>query len=218
MQMHWEVLIIPLIAIGVWVLSTIFKGVEDERQKERLRRGPGNQGGGPRPRRPVTDLDRFLEEARRRRQTAAQPRLAEPVQEVRPRPSEQQPTPPPPRPVPVPPRAAPARTERPRPVRTQPAVRRVEPAPTRRPIPMEPVTEVQPIPVVVPVADRPEPTSQPAPSPSPAPPPAAPATVMQPQPASPALARLVGLLRSPQSAATAFVLREIIDEPKCKRR
>src|SRR5262249_53877723 len=92
MQMHWEVLIIPLIAIGVWVLSTIFKSVEDERQKERLRRGPGSQGGGPRPRRPVTDLDRFLEEARRRRQTAAQPR-PEPVQEVRPRPSEQPPPP-----------------------------------------------------------------------------------------------------------------------------
>jgi hypothetical protein len=67
---HWELLLIPLIALGVWILSTIFRSVEDEREKNRPRRS-GEQGNRPRPtasRRPVTDLDRFLEDARRRRE------------------------------------------------------------------------------------------------------------------------------------------------------
>ena len=53
--MRWEILIIPLIALGVWVLGTIFRGAEDERQKALRQRRPG----GPRPpqRRPATEAD-----------------------------------------------------------------------------------------------------------------------------------------------------------------
>lgn len=65
--MHWEILIIPLIALGVWILGTLFKG-EEERNK-RGARGPGGSVRRGPTRRPVTDLDRFLEESRRRRET-----------------------------------------------------------------------------------------------------------------------------------------------------
>ncbi len=64
--MHWEILIIPLIALGVWLLGTLFKN-ENEVAKRGPRR-PGSPAGRPPGRRPVTDLDRFLEEARRRRE------------------------------------------------------------------------------------------------------------------------------------------------------
>ena len=35
---HWEILIIPLIAFGAWILSTIFKANEVEKNKNRPRR------------------------------------------------------------------------------------------------------------------------------------------------------------------------------------
>ncbi len=77
--MHWEILIIPLIALGVWILGTLFKG-EEERLKKNARR----PGAPPRrtPRRPVTDLDRFLEEARLRRE-AEEKRKASPPPPLR---------------------------------------------------------------------------------------------------------------------------------------
>src|SRR6516164_3785374 len=79
--MHWEILIIPLIALGVWILGTLFKG-EDERNK-RGARGPGGSVRRAPPRRPVTDLDRFLEESRRRREAEERER-ALPVPPPRP--------------------------------------------------------------------------------------------------------------------------------------
>jgi hypothetical protein len=47
--------------------------------------------------------------------------------------------------------------------------------------------------------------------------PAAPATLRR-QAVSPILAQVVALLRSPQAAGSALVLREIFDRPLCKRR
>jgi hypothetical protein len=79
--MHWEILIIPLIALGVWILSTLFKGGEDDRFKKGVRR-PGDIAGRTPPRRPVTDLDRFLEEARQRRE-AEERRQAPPPPPIR---------------------------------------------------------------------------------------------------------------------------------------
>jgi hypothetical protein len=65
--MQWELLIIPLIAVGVWILGTLFKTGEEDSTKKGAR--PASKGSGRTPgRRPVTDLDRFLEEARRRRE------------------------------------------------------------------------------------------------------------------------------------------------------
>src|SRR5437764_10509315 len=63
-----EVLIIPLIALVVWILQYIFRGPEDNKPGNRARPGQARPGARPQQRRPVTDLDRYLEETRRRRQ------------------------------------------------------------------------------------------------------------------------------------------------------
>jgi hypothetical protein len=87
--MHWEILIIPLIALGVWILGTLFKTGEDDKTKKNLRR-PGGVSGRGSGRRPVTDLDRFLEEARRRREVEERPKPppSAPVRPTTPRPSQ----------------------------------------------------------------------------------------------------------------------------------
>ncbi len=71
--MDWPVLVIALIPVAVWILATIFRGVEEANEKNRPRpRGDGAQVKVPR--RPSGELDRFLEEARRRRDPAQKPR------------------------------------------------------------------------------------------------------------------------------------------------
>src|SRR5262245_43473698 len=74
----WELLLIILVPLGVWFLSTVFKG-EDDRPGNR----PPREAKPQQQRRPVSDLDRFLEEARRRREAAEQRR---PQPEARPEP------------------------------------------------------------------------------------------------------------------------------------
>jgi hypothetical protein len=187
--MHWEILIIPLIALGVWILGTLFKGGEDERFKK-LGRRPGNGVGRTPPRRPVTDLDRFLEEARLRRE-AEERRQALP--------------PPPPRSV----VSRPPLRERPSQpreaaIRAVPPIRRAEtPAtipvgravaepPRAEPILLEPAAEAAPAPPATPVTRREERSS-------------------------PLLRQVRSLLKAPQSAGTAFVLREIFAPPLCRR-
>ncbi len=59
MECVWIVFVI--IGFGIWILVTLFRKAEEERQRN-LQRPPGGA------RRPVTDLDRFLEEARRRKE------------------------------------------------------------------------------------------------------------------------------------------------------
>jgi hypothetical protein len=60
--------LIPIIFIAVWILSSLLRKAEEENKTDRARRLPGGQGG-PRPtRRPMTEIDRFLEEVNRRRQ------------------------------------------------------------------------------------------------------------------------------------------------------
>src|SRR5947209_18888250 len=79
--MHWEIFLIPLIAMGVWLLGTIFRNAEEERARM-ARRPPGDGGVRVPQRRPVTDLDRFLEEARRRREAGDKGRSPAPPPEV----------------------------------------------------------------------------------------------------------------------------------------
>jgi len=50
----WEWLIIPIIAVGVWIVSTLLRSAEEAK-------GPGKKPEK------VTDLDRFLREVRRRK-------------------------------------------------------------------------------------------------------------------------------------------------------
>src|SRR6516165_10363234 len=133
--MHWEILIIPLIALGVWIIGTLFKS-EDEKTKKGIRsrnnlpaRAPG--------RRPVTtDLDRFLEEARRRRE------------------SEERPKPPP---VPPPARAS---VNRP-PLRERPSRPRETPRLSPLPVRKEEVFDALPVPRPI----SPLPVAEPAPAP-----------------------------------------------------
>src|SRR5262245_60094507 len=67
-----EVIIPLLIFFGIYILQYLFKPPEDKKQQPNQQRRP--QGGGqPRtnpakPRRQVSDLDRFLEETRKRKQ------------------------------------------------------------------------------------------------------------------------------------------------------
>ncbi|HEY7315255.1 MAG TPA: hypothetical protein VH643_38335 [Gemmataceae bacterium] len=188
--MHWEILIIPLIALGVWILGTLFKGGEDERLKRGARR-PGDLSGRTPPRRPVTDLDRFLEEARQRRE-AEERRQA-----------------PPPPPI----RTAIARSplrERPSQSREAPATR---PAPTAIRKPEVPVA----IPVARPVSKPPvaEPILLESADEA-APPPSTPPTTRVARP-SPIVQQVRSLLSKPQTAGTAFVLREIFSPPLCRR-
>lgn len=182
--MHWEVLIIPLIALGVWILGTLFKGGEGDKLKKDVRR-PSKVSVRASSRRPVTDLERFLEDARRRREKEERP-IPPPAPPpahtsiVRP-PLRERPS----RPRETPPRVAP------------PVIRREE-TPLAIPV-AQPVAEpviAEPI-VVVPLA--------------------APTTTRDTR-LSPIAQQARSLLSKPQTAATAFVLREIFDRPLCKRR
>jgi hypothetical protein len=221
--MGFEVFLILLVPLGVWILSSVFKS-DDERPGSR-------QGNGSRPgaqRRPVTDLERFLEEARRRREMAD--RRQQPEGEARPAPSREARTP--------------AISER-RPARTvpppQPRRRQVEgPAPrtNRPPVLLEAVPDNSTV-VLTPRIDPPGlesrrvettrpmaaelPRAMPVPLPvpvvaAPPPPPPAPAVPGARTAPPPALAQLMELLRSPRSAATAIVLREVFNQPLCRRR
>jgi hypothetical protein len=192
---HWEILVIPLIAVGVWVLGTIFRGAEDERQKAAMRqRRPGGPAG-PRPqRRPVTDLDRFLEEARRRREAAARP-------------------------------APPPRPPEPRAPERRPLLQREPERPTavtRRPEPLARPAPPPPPPEAVVAVRRAEPVvveAVPAPHP---PPPAPPPAVVEVRARTATGAaiqdQVAALLRSPRGAGAALVLTEILGPPLCRRR
>jgi hypothetical protein len=82
--MGLEVLIIPIIVVAVWIISTLLRGADESKRTGRL--------GQRRPER-ATDLDRFLHEVQRRRDAAesAEPRTrreeSRPAERRRPSPS-----------------------------------------------------------------------------------------------------------------------------------
>jgi hypothetical protein len=184
--MHWEFLI-PVIAIIVFIVSSLLRGGDDEPARPVQRQGAGR---GQPPNRPVSDIDRFLEEVnRRRRQAAAQGEVATGKQ------------------LPVPPRA--------RPASTPPTVRR----PSERPLPPPPPARVPPPP-------PPPPPPVAAPVPLAVPVPAVVLPALRPIPVqavdtsrsrSPAAEQVVAMLRTPQQLQAAFLLREILGEPRCLR-
>ena len=183
--MHWEILIVPLIALGVWILGTLFKG-EDAKVKKGGRL-PNNASGRAPSRRPVTDLERFLEDARRRREV------------------EEAPKPPPPRPSIA---RAPLRERPAQPRQTPPRLasrsKRREELPVAVPV-ARPVAQAVAVvaEAVIDVPVRAEPS--------------APTTTRATQ-SSPIAQQVLSLLSNPQTAATAFVLREIFDRPLSQRR
>lgn len=174
--MHWEILIIPLIALGVWILGALVKG-EDDKNKKAVR--PGNASGRA-PRRPATDLQRFLEDARRR-EAEETPKPSSPRPSIVRAPLRERPS----QPRETPPRPA-SRSKR----RDEAPVA----VPVARPVVAEAV-------IAAPVRTEP---SAPAPT--------------RPTQSSPIAQQVLSLLSNPQTAATAFVLREIFDRPLSQRR
>ena len=208
MECVW--LVFTIIGFGVWILVTLFRKAEEERQRN-LRRPPGGA------RRPVTDLDRFLEEARRRKEGQGRPAEAPWAQPVgrQPRPAREG--------RPAPPRMP----ERPR--EFVPSVRRSASeqrpqVPMARPIVTQPgrqPTEAQPsAPVILEIVedDAAPALGLPADRQAP-PPPNAPLGGVLARPAnnlSPVLANLPVLLKQPQTVAAVFALREIFGPPLCR--
>ena len=191
-----EVVIIPLIIFGVWVLQQIFKANEDNKEADKGRRTravrPPQQGNSPR--RQVSDLDRFLEETRRRkRQEENRPVVAElvPVQ-----------------PVPRPPLREP---ERPAP-RPQPPRQERRPAP-RPPAPPEPRPALRDQPALVELRGTPRSVRQDSKRGDAAPVASLGVGYAKEFEVTPLITELGRLLKTPQGPALAFVLREILGEP-----
>jgi hypothetical protein len=221
-----EFLIIPLIALAVWILQYVFKGPEDNKPQQQQGKGraaasPPRPGSG-RPRRQVNDLDRFLEETRKRKQqeerkpvVIAEAVPANPTdraeavererraQSARPRPQAT----PAARPVP-PPERRPQRVEQPR----RPGV---SPSPRETPsaVPLEAVL-VEPIPSLPPPPPRPATAGGETVR---APREAAQAASSVKRTISPVLVEVVRKIRQPQGALLALVLHEILDAPVSRR-
>lgn len=188
-ELFW--LIPVVVMVGAWILRGLLRSEEEPRPRQ-----PAWPGEGPeRSARPVTDVDRFLEEINRLRRKSAEERAEAPRPILAP-PPVRRPTV---RPVT---REAP----RPRPMTTIPvAIPAAEPAP-RQPFP-EVVIPVEVIPAV-----------RPAPAASTGAAAAFVPTKMVARAPSPALAQLVASLRTRESVRSAFLLRELLDAPLCKRR
>ncbi len=219
--MFESLLLIVVVVELVWILSSIFRGTEDDRKGQQrpplTPRAPG--APGPRqPRPPATTVDRFLEEINRRRREAAERQTA--GGQSRPQP----PAPGGPRP-PEPPRRQP----RPAPaVLTPPSAR---PPAAGRVVPAEVVVaEVQYPQVEAIEARRARPAAKPAspPAVTPAekvvvaevvelrPRPDQAATRLS-RPASARAAQLIAMLQNRQALRNALVLNEILGPPLCER-
>jgi hypothetical protein len=189
--MNWEFILVLLIPVGVWVLSSLFKGADAD-EANRPRRGPG-QGGRPRA---ASDIDRFLEEINRRRKESAERQFTPPqevpvAEEVR--------RGPPPRAQTPRRRPGSSRPNRARPVRSVPDLVEVVAAPqvdfpTPAPSPVLSVEEVRP-PVAMPSERFP-----------------ATATLSR------SVLPLKALLGTRENLRMVLVLREILGPPVCKRK
>ncbi len=200
-----EILIIPAIALVIWLVTMLFRNQAEPPNKNR--RPTAKSSEEPR-RQTSSDLDRFISDARRQREEEER-RTRRPAPPARP---QRRPVllevedEPPPRLAPRPPVAAP------------------RPAP-QRPMPrMGPVTR----PVEVPVLELAQSTSQ-APVmqsifqpalPVIADQPAAPVDMLKREVAalSPLLLDVREMLSGAKSAQMAFALREVFDVPLCRRR
>jgi hypothetical protein len=221
MGFMWVIFIV--VGIGVFILVTVFRKAEEERQKNLPR--PGGDANRNAARRPTTDLDRFLEEARRRRDASDRPAAAPdapwavPVQKPARRAREVQRAPAVRRPE------APQRSKEQGPafvpsVRRSASEHRPEMAPARPPLTAPPFK-----PILAPVVLEIVPDDEPTPAigltsgMQTAPPPLALGGVLS-RPAStvpPVLKVLPGLLRDPKMVGAVFALREIFGPPLCRR-
>lgn len=199
---NWIKLLVPLIALAVWILSNMAKNREEPRRNQRSPTPP-DMDSPPRPRRAPTDVDRFLEEVRRRRESGE--KKSPPLL-----------------------REAPASREqtRSRPVSgpvAEPVVRPHRPAPTSEEGPKQRSPRRSAAQEAVPVAKIVSPPPLPQLTPAQVAEQASIAALGQPgqmaaKDVSPAIKQLFGLLKSPQTMQTAVLLREILEAPRCRRR
>ena len=182
--MKWEVILVPLIAMIVAILASVFRGAEEAKRRNNRRSGSDPDARRGRPRSDSSGIDQFLEEIRRRQ--AARQESGRTAQRETPSPREEVPSPP---------------------VEEQPP-----PPPRRREAPVITLAvEAPSAPVIVPVEIPP---ARPVAS-------AAPVVVFPVTAATaPSAVRdqLTALLRTKPGLRTALLLREIIGEPKCRRR
>jgi hypothetical protein len=210
-----SLLLIVVVVEAVWILSGLFRGAEDDRQRRPMGRAPGQ--APPRQRQAPSNVDRFLEEVNRRRQAAQRQAGAARVEKA-------------------PIASMPARTEQPLPStgavlavpvsdRDQGRYRRIR---------AEPIAKVeQPIEAVV-VVDESSPRSgQRVSGPLPGAPgstgnvavPAAAgvsvsavASAGKARPVSPFLAQLLPMVQSRQALRNAILLQEIFGQPLSRRK
>jgi FtsZ-interacting cell division protein ZipA len=193
--------IITLIVVVVFLVANLFKNREEQRRTLRRNQPRGEDEGGPtpRPRRSASEVDKFLEEVRRRREAAEaqrRPRPTPPPAPPRPRPSQVESTFPRPVPLPLPvPPPLPAP-----PVRIPSTENR--PVPTQRVAAREEIIMAQAVPELAAMRSPP------------APPPAA---RVKEEPVSAIAAQAVNLLANPRSVAATIVLQEILKQPLCMR-
>ena len=182
--MDWIKLVIPLIAVAVWILSNLAKN-RDETRRQRTAPPPKPEDGmGPARRRTPAEVDKFLEEVRRRRE-ALEGKLKKPLS-------------PPPAPVPL--------------AQTVPEFPRARTIPPPLPMPPPPRPEIRRSSVSEPVMAKLVPT--PAPEPEVVVPAAPRVTAL---PSSPQVRQTLALLRDRKTLVTVMLLREILDQPLCKR-
>jgi hypothetical protein len=195
----WRIVLIPLIPLAVWIIATIFRSLDESKDKKRTEQDdqPGGDGDSLRPRPQRNDLDQLVQEERQRRTVARAPRALPPRQEP-------------------PPLALPVQEETPvlKPAPVSPLASRSEGPPRPREQPRPASTQPAPVPVVRPVSQAPTSVPQPAPA-APFTPPVA--QRLPAPPVSPVMARVFALLRERTSLQSAFLLREILDRPKCQR-
>jgi hypothetical protein len=223
--MFESLLLIVVVVELVWILSSIFRGTEDDRKGQQrpplTPRAPGASGPPRTQRPPATTVDRFLEEINRRRREAAERQT--PAGQIRPQ------VPVPGRPRSLEPRPEPPRRQpRPAPAVVTPPLAR-PPAPGRLPAEVV-VTEVQYPQVEEIEARRPRPAVKPASSPAASPPEKVvaaevievrprpdKAATRQTRPAPARAAQLMAMLQNRQTLRNALVLNEILAPPLCER-
>jgi hypothetical protein len=197
--MHWDnIWIVPLIALVLWILSSLIRNTEEQARDRPDRPRP------PRPDEPPrlpTEVDKFLQEINRMRRQQAEERRTEPRAE------------PPPPPVESIPEVVPVEQTAPDFERRRPPVVVAEvPRPER----------VRPRPVVR--VRRPEPRPAPAAPPRavpvavPMPPPAPPEVQIHAPRVSAAVPQVFAMLRSPQNVQAAILLQEVLGPPRCRGR
>jgi hypothetical protein len=193
-MMHLEYLL-PILIFLIWIISTLIRNAQEEQQNTR----PTRSSEGPRtPGRSQTEIDRFLEEVNRRRRLAAERRGSEatPIQ-IQPAVALERPQ----VLVPRPPVVRPA-TPKPIPVRTTPYRGKAESIVIAEIVEAEPVKSQV---TVAPTSIRPSVGTIPI------------ATSRETGPAAPSPGGLPAILGSADGLGAAWLLREILGPPRCRR-